>query len=380
MPDLKLYEGREQTYVKHYILEKYLESFAPIIGSWRKTITYVDCFSGPWESNDSAFADTSFGIAVKVLRAARDDFARRGASIRLRCFFLEKNSKAYAQLKQFAAAAEDIEIETRNKVLRDAVGDIIHFIRAAGDQNFTFIFVDPTGWTGFPLKTITPLLQVTPGEVLINFMTEHIRRFVDSSDEELRAGFRQLFDEEIDGSLFDLPAQEREEKLVGRYLRGVKKAGNFRYVGLAIVFKPEIEKTFFHLLYGTRNDKGIDVFKKVEQGAMKEAEKARAAAKERKDTSGQTAFLDATEMHPSTRMHQLRDRYLDAARARVLRELERRGEVKYNRLWRIAVAWPLVWESDLRGWLKDWKVQFSGLLPRQKPRWDRDINVIWPKR
>ncbi len=47
MPDLTLYKGREQTYVKHYILEEYLGRFAHIIGWYWQTIAYVDCFSGP---------------------------------------------------------------------------------------------------------------------------------------------------------------------------------------------------------------------------------------------------------------------------------------------------------------------------------------------
>jgi three-Cys-motif partner protein len=43
------YDGREQSLVKHFILEKYLQRFAHIIGSWANTITYIDCFSGPWK-------------------------------------------------------------------------------------------------------------------------------------------------------------------------------------------------------------------------------------------------------------------------------------------------------------------------------------------
>ena len=63
------YRGREQTKVKHYILEHYLERFAHIIGSRWNTITYVDCFSGPWNVESDELKDSSFAIALEQLPA-----------------------------------------------------------------------------------------------------------------------------------------------------------------------------------------------------------------------------------------------------------------------------------------------------------------------
>lgn len=381
MPDLNLYKGREQTYVKHFILEEYLERFARIIGWYWHTITYVDCFSGPWENQDPGYSDTSFGVALKAFRAARDTLSQSGRQVKFRCLFLEKDRSSFKKLARFSAAIDDIEISPRNNELADAVPDIVDFVQRGGSSNFTFTFFDPTGWTGFPLQLITPLLRVRPGEVLINFMTEHIRRFVSASDEELRSGFRELFDEDVRESLAGLRPQEREERLLGNYLRVVKRAGKFDYVGSAIVFKAEAEKTHFHLIYGTRNDKGIAVFKEVEKRAMKETETARATAKERKNTTGQSSFLPPTVMYPSARMHELHLRYTNMARDRVRSRLQKRREVKYADMWRLAVAFPLVWESDLRDWLAEWRAQglvdIRGLKGRQQPRWDRDIDLIW---
>jgi len=48
MREDELYERREQTQVKHYILRHYLERFAYIVGSWSNSLTYVDGFAGPW--------------------------------------------------------------------------------------------------------------------------------------------------------------------------------------------------------------------------------------------------------------------------------------------------------------------------------------------
>jgi len=68
--DEQNYLGREQTLVKHIILQRYLLRLAVIVGTWADSITYIDCFSGPWESKTTDYSDTSFGIAVQELKKA----------------------------------------------------------------------------------------------------------------------------------------------------------------------------------------------------------------------------------------------------------------------------------------------------------------------
>lgn len=246
MPDLKFYEGREQTYVKHFILEHYLAVFARIIGFQWNTITYVDCFSGPWESHDPEYRDTSFAIALKAFRAAREFRRERGREIRLRFLFLEKDPLRFKKLETYLATIHDVEVEPPiNEEFEAAVPAILKFIRAAGAGAFTFTFIDPTGWTGFALETIKPLLEVRNGEVLINFMTEHIRRFINSDDEATRASFGPMYGGDVHDRFRDLHGLDREEEAIRLYMQRLKPAGRFTYVGLAIVLKPEIERRNF---------------------------------------------------------------------------------------------------------------------------------------
>ena len=65
------YEGREQSQAKHLILRLYLQRFAHIIGTWNDAITYVDCFSGPWDVQNANLSDSSFSIALDELRKAK---------------------------------------------------------------------------------------------------------------------------------------------------------------------------------------------------------------------------------------------------------------------------------------------------------------------
>ena len=180
MNEIDLYAGREQTLVKHLILRKYIERFAHIIGSHWSSITYVDCFSGPWNVRSDNLEDSSFSIALEELRKARGTYHSKGRKISLRCFFLEKERIPYQKLKQFADQITDVEVMTRNRELEYAVDDILRFVRKGGSQTFPFIFIDPTGWSGIAMEVIKPLLSLNPGEALINFITTHVKRFIES--------------------------------------------------------------------------------------------------------------------------------------------------------------------------------------------------------
>lgn len=48
--DRSWYEGREQAYVKHTFLDRYLGRLFNKIASSRDTIAYIDGFAGPWKS------------------------------------------------------------------------------------------------------------------------------------------------------------------------------------------------------------------------------------------------------------------------------------------------------------------------------------------
>src|SRR4051794_26590696 len=98
----QLYEGREQSQVKHFILQRYLCDFAHKVGFGWEAITYVDCFSGPWNVQSADLSDSSFAIALNELRKARATLEEHRRKLRIRCFFLEKKREAYAHLERFA--------------------------------------------------------------------------------------------------------------------------------------------------------------------------------------------------------------------------------------------------------------------------------------
>lgn len=385
MSNEELYIGREQTLVKHAILGSYLERFAHKVGAVWDTLNYVDCFSGPWNVRSDNLEDSSFAIALSELRRARDTHAQRGRKLRLRCFFLEKVPAAYERLKAFTESSKDVESITRNAVLEESVAEIVRFAKSGGPTSFSFIFIDPTGWTGFEMSTIKPLLQLTPGEVLINFMTGHIRRFIDSPEQETQESFERMFGSSTFRQVIQgLERQQREDAVVQAYTRAAKAAGGFAFSGNAIVLHPERDQTHFNLVYLTRHPEGLNVFKEAERKAMEVQENARAEAQQRKRVvrDKQSELFPGKELHDSTYYTSLRHRYLTKTKASVLGILQAKKRVPYDDAWTMAVSEPLSWESDLKDWITEWRrqglLEVSGMKSRQRvPHRNEGNLLVW---
>ena len=380
--DGDVYDGREQTKVKHHVLRVYLERLALIVGQggWT-TINYVDCFSGPWKSIDENLSDTSFSIAQAVLSGARDALRARNRAVRLRYFFIEKDPSAFAQLSEFASkAGGDDEIVALQSEFEAAIPRILDFVTAGGPNAFTFIFIDPTGWTGFDLGKIRPLLTLENSEVLINFMTSYILRFVRTV-----ADARRLF-----GA--DYPADELQallesgdgDRWAERYGDAIRMAGAFTHRGLTVILNPTKDAAHFHLVYATRNAKGLEVFKTADRAAMDvmEDERAKAQQRKREEKSNQTELFSAPALHNHAFYEQLRDRHLATAKSRLELLLRRDGSVAYDLAWKTALEELLVWESDLKAWVKAWQdagvVEIRGLAEHERvPKRGSSHLLVW---
>ena len=143
-------------------------------------------------------------------------------------------------------------------------------------------------------------------------------------------------------------------------------------------------RTYFHLIYATRNRKGVEVFKDVEKRAMEVMEKARADAqqRQRERKSHQKELFGSEVKYESNRYGDLRDRYLTRANDGVQRLLQDRRTMLYDDAWALALAKPLVWDRDLKEWIKDWEkkglLAVRGKKPGQRvPHLDEDNRLDW---
>ena len=383
MEDIELYADREATWVKHEILKQYLQKLAYKLGWWHAVINYVDGFAGPWQHRSEALTDTSPYIAIRELRAAKEGLARHGRAPRsFRCFFIEKDKKAYQTLtSSFLQTVTDMEIKSLNGEFEQHIADVLQF---AG-RHFTFFFIDPTGWTGFGMNAISPILKYVPGEVLINFMTKDIKRFVDDPNSMALSAYNDLFGAaDYRRHWQGLTGQDREDKIVETYSQRVKAAGGFTHVANTIVLHPRDARTHFHLVYATRSREGLRAFRDVEAKVMKEQARVRAQAQQTHRTArtSQLPLFGADEPGDSRHFEQLRVRYLTNSQAVVQATLEARKRISFDELEEVALAMPMTWESDVKAWIKSWQQQglahIEGLAPRARvPQRDSKHFIVW---
>jgi three-Cys-motif partner protein len=262
-------------------LKRYLQALAFKVLTF-SDVTYVDGFSGPWETKTGNFSDSSFMIAISVLQDAQKQILeRRGNRRRIRCFFSEYSAEAFAQLQEavapFHKPEEGFEIKTYRGKFEDAVTELQAFI----GTSFPLIFIDPTGWTGYPFNKIRPLFVRPKCEVLINFMYEFVNRFAYSDDEAIIAsldpilgglGWRDRLDPNLSRGL-------AVEKL---FRETLKSAGNFDFVISTRIDKATAERPHFFITYGTKSPDGLKTFRQTEYEALREHVKNRANAKEKK--------------------------------------------------------------------------------------------------
>ena len=383
--DLAAYTGREQAYVKHYLLEKYLAPLVYKVGSKWDSIVYIDAFSGPWRTTRKDYADSSFAIAIETLREARAGLMERGRKLRIESILVEEDKSAFAALESFAAtqASEGFGVRALCGAFVEQIPAINRIIREKVPNPFKFVFLDPKGWTDIPMRNMQDFLRGRSHEVLINLMTRHIIRFLE--EEDRAESYNKLFGRnEVLDSLKTIPREnnERAEQAVREYCRSLKQLCAFKYhVSSAVILDPDQESVKYYLVYATNDFHGIDVFKAAERAAAQIQDEIRYSG--RRSETEQTEMFLAEGLQQSRLASQLYSRYRSKARTRVIEMLcESRASrgVEYTELYCEAMAFPLVGPDDLVKWLRDLephiRLVLTGTSKRKKPSPGEDDRVV----
>ena len=367
MKPVGYYRGREQTYLKHFFLERYLERVAYVIGFSQREFVYVDGFSGPWKSQDEEFEDTSFIIAVKKLREVRDGLARAGKYPRIKCLFVEKNRAAFETLERAINNISDLEVRALRGEFESVIPDILRFV----GNSFSLVFIDPTGWTGFGLRVIEPVLRHRPGEVLINFMFDHINRFLAHPSREVGASIDQVFgSSEWQGEMRG--GKKREDTIIELYRDRLRTTGQFQHVASTRILKPISDRSYFYLVYGTRHLKGLLEFRGVEKRFVDEQESVRFDAKQthRIEQSGQQELFNSAVVQGPLSFQEERRTQLGITRTTLHMLLRSKSRMRYDEALAKLLERPLVWESDVKQIVADMvrtgDLEVDGLKPREQ--------------
>jgi hypothetical protein len=304
MPKIELtnYKGREQEYVKHCLLEKYLSQWGYIVGRGWDSLAYVDGFAGPWGAQSAAFDDASFGIATRVINEVLDGLLKTHQRlIRGLCIFVEKKPNAFAKLDAFAKGRSTARVKAmalRGRFVEN-IPKIESQIATLGRNPFKFVFLDQKGWAATPMAKLQPFLS--------------------------------------------------------------RRSCGFQYVSQALVMDPKKEKVRYHLIFASNSLRGIEVFKNAEMEAAETQDDVRHETEIRK--TGQPELSLVTE-DPKTRLARtMRSAYLGLMGKKVSDLLAAAsGEVNYDTIFGEAMAFPLVTPDDLVAFLKQLEPAVTVLL------------------
>jgi three-Cys-motif partner protein len=228
-------------------------------------------------------------IAIDVLKNAHFEFLKKNPARVTKCFFVENDPKAFAKLtravQKFHFPEQGFHVATFPGRFEDAVQQIIDFV----DRSFALIFIDPTGWTGYPYATIAPVLKHRPGEVLINFMYDHVNRAAAMNDHKTVASLDPILGGPgwKDRLIRDVPLGQEIERT---FRQELKKAGSYDFVLSTCIEKATADRPHFFIAYGTRSAVGLKVFRELEYKALRDHQKLRVQAKflKREERTGQT--------------------------------------------------------------------------------------------
>ncbi len=188
-------------------------------------------------------------------------------NVRFKALFIERDLRSYQKLNSFLQnqSTEEVNAESRHGDFYSLRSDILEW---CGNDDFTFFFIDPTGWKYVvEIDTLRPLLKRKRSEYLVNFMFEFI----------LRAHNQLLFEKhmiEIFGEVPNtsgLSSKERETCLIELYRNQLinahgQGAHDRPRSAFVKILDPIKDRTKYHLVYLTRHPLGIKVF-------MEESEK-----------------------------------------------------------------------------------------------------------
>lgn len=348
------YVGREQSYIKHFILERYLETLVYKTASQYPHIVYVDGFAGPWQSANENFHDTSFGIALNTLRRAKISWKHK-RDVCMSAFLVERNRESYRDLARVPERYPDISVKTYPGNFLEALPTILRDIPS---DAFAFFLIDPKGWR-MRLEALRPMLARRNSEVIFNFMFEFINRAASIRDPTVVSGLDELIpygdwrakletaERTRSGGL---TPDERKVILVDGFASCLAEFGDYRYVAETTVLRPVRDRPLYCLFYATRHPTGIQVFRDCQVKALREQSRTRAATKVKyaeTSTGQRELFLSLHDMAPNEVTSFLENENKEAERALLELTPQKPASIRYESLWPQVLARHVVRRTDI---------------------------------
>ena len=259
-----LLEDSPHTKAKHQLYRYYLDAWLPILIRGRMSrVRIVDGFAGPGRYNVTN-REGSPQIAIRAILENTQLNPVLHDNRRILLQFIEQRPDRARHLEKELATLPMkpvFRFEVKKGDFTSVWSAEMDGIEAAGaGLEPTLIFVDGFGYAGFPLQLLTRARQYPSCEVLVNFAWPSINQWA-LKDSSKHGALNLLYggDQWRPGVGIADP-WEREQFFLAQYRRALADAG---WRGTSFRMLNENNQTSYHLVFGTTNPKGMEVFKRA---------------------------------------------------------------------------------------------------------------------
>ena len=257
----------EHTRAKHQLLQHYLAAWFPILAlsQRQRRVIFIDGFAGPGVYSDGESGSPLIALETLIHHSHFDQFTSTEfvfifvESDKTRCQHLSHTVSAYwdsiggrpSNVRVLPIQADFVEVASR-------IAEI-----GPGRLAPTLAFIDPFGWSSVPMTAIGELLSSDKCEVIINFMFDHVNRFVNDERPGIVHSFAELFatGDYEHRHAGGLSGNARKELLRDLYASQLEQVAGFTYVNPFEVMDVNRNRTAYYLMFGTRSLKGLEVMK-----------------------------------------------------------------------------------------------------------------------
>lgn len=241
----------DQTRMKHEVLKEYLQSWITILGS-NSQVAYFDCFGGCGAYTDGSASYLGSPFLIADIASELKERNNRHTGV----FVCEKEKENYDNLNLINShrSSQLVKPMICNCTFEEMIKD--DSVKSIYQRFPSFFFIDPFGFS-IVLDDYLPIMQYTKNELLINFMYDHISRFL--SLENMEDKYDSFFGCEDWRNARRLNGYERENYLVDLYIRQLKLTS--KYVFAFRMSYPERDRTYYYLFHATNSLKGVTIMK-----------------------------------------------------------------------------------------------------------------------
>ncbi len=283
-PTPTVWDMDPHTKAKHELLRAYLKRWLPIIGAKSPSINYLDGFAGPGMYSGGEDGSPVVAIDTCSTHARRPERVFFG--------FVEKDAKR-AQILTTVLASRFPSgslpplwtYAVENQEFAGYLDRILNGIEGRGARiSPTFAFLDPFGFGGIPLRSISRLLAYPRCETLVTLMSSFVSRFL---EEDRAETLTNLFGCEDWRTARNLHGERRLGFLLRLYEHQLHQVAGAKHV-LSFTMESHLGVPLYHLVFATKHSKGFREMKE----AMTEVDRRGTYRFSDRTDPGQTYLFD----------------------------------------------------------------------------------------